>query len=258
MTTHATPARTPAAATPPVPPVSPPADASAPAAPCAAHGARSDEAGGLEVCPARGLRSHFAHPRGWLGRFAGALMARKNAAMNDAAVARLPLRPEDRVLEIGFGHGRALAALAARVPRGRAAGVDVSETMVAMASRRLRREIAAACVELRRGGADALPFPDASFDAAYAANTVQFWPGPERSLREVRRVLRPGGTLLLAIRLHEPGLGRFASPGFHPAQVDDVALRLAACGFAVRREDVRAGRALALLFATRPAVEGER
>ena len=207
----------------------------------------------LELCPPRGWRSQFAHPRGFLGRLAGALMASKNAAMNDAAAARLPLGPEDRVLEIGFGHGRALEALAARVPRGHAAGVDPSEAMRAMASRRLRAAVAAGRVELRLASAEQLPFPDASFDAAYAANSVQFWPGPERSMREVRRVLRPGGTLMLAIRLDEPGAGRFASPGFSAAQVDDVERRLETCGFAVRREDTRAGRALALLFATKGA-----
>jgi SAM-dependent methyltransferase len=207
----------------------------------------------LEVCPPRSWRSQFAHPRGLLGRLAGALMAAKNAAMNDAAAARVPLRPGDHVLELGFGHGRTLAALAARVPRGRAVGVDPSDAMLAMAARRLRGAIAAGRVELRLASAEALPFPDASFDAAYAANSVQFWPGPERSLREVLRVLRPGGTLLLATRLHEPGDGRFASPGFRENQVAELTQRLAACGFDVRREDVRAGRALALLFAAKSA-----
>jgi ubiquinone/menaquinone biosynthesis C-methylase UbiE len=180
-------------------------------------------------------------------------MAAKNRAMNEAAAERLPLRPEDRVLELGFAHGRTLAALAARVPRGRAVGVDPSETMLAMAGRRLRRPIAAGRVELRLASAEALPFPDASFDAAYAANSVQFWPGPERSLREVRRVLRPGGTLLLAIRLNEPNAGRLASPGFREEQVATLTRRLAACGFDVRREDARAARSLALLFAAKPA-----
>jgi len=222
-------------------------------APGALAGApRADGSSTLEVCPPRGWRSQFAHPRGLLGRLAGALMAKKNAAMNDAAVARLALRPEDRVLEIGFGHGRTIAALAARVPRGLVAGVDPSEAMLAMASRRNRAAVRAGGVDLRLGRAEEIPFPDASFHAAYAANSVQFWPGPERSMLEVRRVLRPGGTLLLAIRLDEQGAGRFASPGFSAAQVDRVGRRLAACGFAVRREDVRAGRALALLFAAKP------
>lgn len=223
------------------------------AAPAASHEDDSNVGGALEACPPRGWRSQFAHPRGLLGRLAGRLMAAKNAEMNRAAAARLPLEPESRVLEIGFGHGRTLEVLAARVPRGLAAGVDPSDAMLAMASRRLRDAVAAGRVELRRAGAERLPFADGSFDAAYAANSVQFWPGPERSLREVGRVLRPGGTLLLAIRLDDPDAGRFASPGFRAEQVADLERRLDACGFAVRREDVRAGRALALLFAAKPA-----
>ncbi len=207
---------------------------------------------GTELCPPRGWRSQFAHPRGLAGWLAGALMARKNAAMNDAAVAALEVSETDRVLEIGFGHGRTIAALARRARRGLVAGVDRSETMLAMASRRNRGALRAGRVELRCAGVDALPFPDGYVDKVLAVNSVQFWPGPGRSLAEVRRVHRPGGVLLLGIRLHDPGARRFASPGFREEQVESVRRAVAAAGFAgVRLDRRRAGREMVALVGVR-------
>jgi tRNA G46 methylase TrmB len=82
-----------------------------------------------------GWRSLFAHPRGFGGRLAGWLMARRNAAMNEQCVHWLAPAPADRVLEIGFGHGRTLAAIAERTPSGLVAGVDPSAEMLRMAAR---------------------------------------------------------------------------------------------------------------------------
>jgi SAM-dependent methyltransferase len=218
-----------------------------PATPSRSPAARAGAAD-AELCPADGWRSQFANPRGLGGWLAGWLMARKNAAMNDAAVLALAPAPGDRVLEIGFGHGRTVARLADRATRGLVAGVDPSEVMLAMASRRNRRAIREGRVELRRGDAAALPFPDAHFDRVLAVNSVQFWPGPDRSLAEVRRVLRPGGVLLLGIRLHDPTAGRFASPGFREEQLEAVRRAVTAAGFEdVRVERRRAGREIALL-----------
>ena len=93
--------------------------------------------------PRRSVRSQFAHPRGPLGRLAGAVMARKNAAMNALCVEWLDVAPEERVLEIGSGHGRTLAWLAQRAVRGKVAGVDPSDTMLRQAATRNREAIAA-------------------------------------------------------------------------------------------------------------------
>ena len=183
-------------------------------------------------------RSQFAHPRGLPGRLAGWLMARKNAAMNAACVEWLEVAPGDRVLEIGFGHGRTIAWLAQRATQGLVAGVDPSDTMLRQASARNRRAITAGRVRLERGEAAALPFADASFDKALAANCVQFWRDVPAALAELRRVLAPGGALLIGIRVHDPRGGRFASPGFREEQIETVRRAVLRAGFA----DVRAPR----------------
>jgi SAM-dependent methyltransferase len=192
----------------------------------------------LPCADAQDWRSQFAHPRGLLGRFAGSLMARKNAAMNAACVDWLEVAPGDRLLEIGFGHGRTIAWLAERAARGLVTGVDPSDTMLRQASRRNRRAIAAGRVRLERGEAARLPVADASFDKVLAANCVQFWRDLPAALAEVRRVLAPGGTLLIGIRVHDPRRGRFASPGFREEQIEAVRRAVERAGFA----DVRAPR----------------
>jgi SAM-dependent methyltransferase len=133
----------------------------------------------------------FGHPRGVLGWLGGTIMARENRERNRWVVAQLGLCPDDRVLEIGFGPGTAIAE-AARVARF-VAGIDASPVMLDQARRRNAAAIQAGRVELRLGRAEALPLDDACFDTAFASNSAPLWADQPAGLRELRRVLRPGG-----------------------------------------------------------------
>jgi ubiquinone/menaquinone biosynthesis C-methylase UbiE len=84
-------------------------------------------------------------------------------------------------------------------PGGRVVGIDFSPTMLAQAARRNAAAIAAGQVELRVDDARSLPYPDETFDKAFATNVVYFWNDPAAALREVRRVIKPGGTLALYV-----------------------------------------------------------
>jgi len=141
-------------------------------------------------------------------------MALSNRQLNTWSVDLLALRPADSVLEIGFGPGLAVQALARRVRRGRVAGVDVSTLMVRQAARRNAAAIRAGQVELHEAGVSSLPFPDASFDKVLAVNNVQFWPSLPDDLQEVRRVLRPGGSLAIVLQ-----------PRWAPSEADVLAVR---------------------------------
>ncbi|MGZ5477482.1 MAG: methyltransferase domain-containing protein, partial [Thermoanaerobaculia bacterium] len=105
------------------------------------------------------LRSQFHNPHGLLGRVAGAIMASRpsNRQRNAWAVSLLDIQPHDRVLEIGFGPGLAIADIARRLTTGTAVGLDHSELMLLAASRRNTAAIAAGRVELRLGSAESLP-----------------------------------------------------------------------------------------------------
>lgn len=139
-----------------------------------------------------------AHPTGLVGHVVARVMARDTARVNARVLALLALRSGERVLEIGCGHGRTLREVARRVAPGLAAGVDPSAVMRSVARRDNRAGIAARTVEIEDGHSAALPYPDGSFDKIFSVHSLYFWPSLERGLREIRRVLRAGGTLLLA------------------------------------------------------------
>lgn len=140
--------------------------------------------------------SPFAHPRGLLGTLAGRIMRRTNRQQEVAEL--LDVRPGHHVLEVGYGPGVLLGLLAGRVGDGRVCGVDPSPEMRDLAIRGNRAAVEAGRVEVRIGSADATGFPDAAFDRVVTVNTVVFWPDLEAGLRELHRVTKPGGRVLIA------------------------------------------------------------
>lgn len=155
----------------------------------------------------------------------------------ESAISLLAVQPESTVLELGCGSGRLLFRLAARLRRGLAVGVDPCEWMVRHARHRNRHWIGAGRAAVSRAGsADLGHLPDAGFDAVLGVHVVCFWRQPDRDLAEVKRVLRPGGRLLLGFR---PQTAASApDPSRLPPRRVEAWLREA--GFAeVRREQSR-------------------
>jgi ubiquinone/menaquinone biosynthesis C-methylase UbiE len=107
--------------------------------------------------------------------------------------------PGDCVLDVACGTGLvAIGAARAVGPGGRVLGIDLSGQMVD-AARRRREELQMANVEFSRMDAETLDLPDASFDVVLCALGLMYMPHPGQALREMRRVLRPGGRLGLAV-----------------------------------------------------------
>ena len=109
-------------------------------------------------------------------------------------VAALDAAPTDHALDVGTGGGHAAFALAPAVAS--VAAIDPTPEMLAVASR-LAAERGIANVAFTRATADALPFPDASFDVAISRFSIHHWPQPGPAFREMGRVVRPGGRLAL-------------------------------------------------------------
>ncbi|MEU4729736.1 methyltransferase domain-containing protein [Streptomyces sp. NPDC023588] len=111
-----------------------------------------------------------------------------------AAVAEFGLRPGDRVLDAGCGTGRALSALRAAVgPTGLVLGADLTPQMLTAAQEAGRGAQAA----LLLADVARLPLRDEVLDAVFAAGLIAHLPDPEANLRELARVVRPGGRLAL-------------------------------------------------------------
>ncbi len=204
----------------------------------------------------RRLAAHLRRPHGPVGRRILGWLDRANAGINRRTLRLLDLSSGERLLEVGFGGGDLLEqalALGASV-----AGADFSPAAVAATEQRLHGAVAGGRCELVVAGATALPFPDGAFTAACAVNVLYFWPEPERVLREIRRVLAPGGRLVLAYNspagLASLGMGR--AHGFRAYAPAEVERRLHEAGFgAVTTEAVDSevtGEPYLLSRATRP------
>ncbi len=119
----------------------------------------------------------------------------------DILDAHAAIDPAERVLDVGCGTGAFLARLLHRHPDQQAAGVDVSEGMLAAARAKLTSH---PHVRLAHAPAEALPFDDASFDVGVGASAFHYVPTPEAALAEAARVLRPGGRLVLLDWCRDP------------------------------------------------------
>jgi ubiquinone/menaquinone biosynthesis C-methylase UbiE len=128
-----------------------------------------------------------------------------NKQRNHWVVSLLDVQPTDRVLEIGFGPGLAIAELSRLATRGMVYGVDHSDTMLKQATRRNAAAIRARRVKLVRASSEHLPPFGEPLDAVFAVNSLGFWPEPTQRLVELRTLLRPGGRIAIATQPRCPG-----------------------------------------------------
>lgn len=107
-------------------------------------------------------------------------------------LARLAVKPNDRILDVGCGTGVLLQRLNETCPQTRLVGIDPVPEMLAVAANRLHQTI-----ELREASAEQLPFANGSFDAVISCSVFHYLREPAAALKETKRVLRGGGQLVL-------------------------------------------------------------
>jgi SAM-dependent methyltransferase len=145
------------------------------------------------------MASQLGKPDGEIGRALADSMAERNWPVYEEAFRRLGVGPNERFFEVGFGNGKLVRRLLGLGSGITYAGIDFSEAMVSEADSFNRLLIADGKVEFRVASVEAIPFADRTFDRALTVNTVYFWPKPDQAFAEIRRVLRPGGVLLVAV-----------------------------------------------------------
>jgi len=147
----------------------------------------------------------FLLPRGLAGRITLIFMniGHKSIYKNVAKI--LELQPEDDLLEVACGNGYFLEKYASHVHS--IAGLDLSELMVKMATKRNKDRVAAGTAEFVHGDASQLPWEDNRLSVATTMGSLTIFPKPLESLKEMYRVLRPGGRVVVSMEWNaEDGL----------------------------------------------------
>jgi ubiquinone/menaquinone biosynthesis C-methylase UbiE len=144
------------------------------------------------------------------GSYEGGWTARWRDPLQRASLDALDLRGTDRLLDVGCGTG--WASRAAAEQGASVVGIDLSSQMIGQAT---RLAAGRGGVRFALGDAEALPFADGAFTALLCTNAFHHYPRPERAVREMARVLAPGGRLVIGD----------ASSDLTSARIADVFLR---------------------------------
>jgi len=143
------------------------------------------------------LGQQWRKPTGSLGRLLLSAMNINHSKLTDWALSHISIGRHDTILDVGCGGGATVQKLARIASEGKVCGIDLSEESVKVSNRRNKQLIKTDRVEIRHGTVSSLPFSDAMFDLVTAVNTHNYWPNLVADMREVLRVLKPGGKLMI-------------------------------------------------------------
>jgi arsenite methyltransferase len=187
------------------------------------------------------LRSQLGKPSGLFGSWIVAPMLNfANTGLVSTTVELLEPKPDDAVLDIGFGGGASLWAMARKLPHGKITGVDYSHDMVDNATRLIQQKRLRSRVSVRWGDVADLPFRAGTFDRIITINSLYYWPDLMAGLREMARVLKRHGRV--AVGFHSPqGLRPFTSgwDNFVLYEPQELADLMPDAGFEVLRVELR-------------------
>ena len=143
------------------------------------------------------LINQSGKPSGLAGRINLWRMGRRHSALTEWGLTHVSVGSRDTILDVGCGGGKTVARLAAMAREGKTYGIDYSDASVAASRRANRKAIASGCVEILPGTVSRLPFPEEMFDLVTAVETHYYWPDLDADAREILRVVKRSGTLIL-------------------------------------------------------------
>jgi len=136
-------------------------------------------------------------PVGGFGKFYARLINIGHSYLTRWGLSHISINKDDTILDIGCGGGKTVNTLAKIATEGKLYGIDYSEASVAVAIDTNNKLINAGRVEILHASVESLPFPNNMFNLVTAIESYYFWPDLVNTLKEIRRVLKPGGSLIL-------------------------------------------------------------
>src|SRR5262245_43347071 len=144
-------------------------------------------------------------PTRWIGRIFVWLMNISHSDVTDWGLKHVSIEKRFTILDVGCGGGRTIQKLAAIATEGMLYGVDYAKGSVAASRGKNAQLIKAGRVEIWQASVSQLPFPDNKFDLVTAVETQYYWPDLVKDMREILRVLKPGGTLTIIAETYKGG-----------------------------------------------------
>lgn len=142
-------------------------------------------------------------PNGIFSSLTALILTRTNTDINKATVELMDIHSQDRILEIGFGGGAAMEQMTRLIENGLVAGIDISDRMVKRGQKKFAKSISQGKVQIKKGDASRIPYESGYFDKACAVNTIFFWPEPVTCLKEIQRILKARGLIVLSVDAKE-------------------------------------------------------
>ena len=141
-------------------------------------------------------------PTGRFGEFCARLMNIGHRNVTRWGLGHISINKDDTILDIGCGGGKTINTLAKIAAEGEIFGIDYSEVSVAVSTRINKRLIEKGQVKILHASVDSLPFSDDMFNLVIAVESYYFWPDLINNLKEIRRVLKTGGSVILVNEMY--------------------------------------------------------
>jgi ubiquinone/menaquinone biosynthesis C-methylase UbiE len=142
-------------------------------------------------------------PTGKFGKFVARAMNFGHTGLRRWGLSHTSINTDAIILDIGCGGGKTIQEMATFAPDGKIYGIDYSEDMIQVTKKVNKALIKKGLVEVKHGTVSSLPFIDNMFDLVTAFETIYFWPNLIDDLKEIKRVLKPDGTLLIANEVYK-------------------------------------------------------
>lgn len=193
------------------------------------------------------LSSQLRKPTGETGKEIGKVLNESNRGLYELAFEMMSLQKDDQVLEIGFGNGMHFPEYFRLQPRISVTGVDFSMDMCEEAKANNADLVASEKLTLHCEETSSLPFPDNRFDLGVALNVIYFFDPPEIHLKEIHRVLKPGGLFLIGYRpRHSVEHLEFTKKNFILYETDELTALLKKHNFKKVEAETRSSQKMAM------------
>ncbi|MGG1247287.1 class I SAM-dependent methyltransferase [Bacillus spizizenii] len=163
------------------------------------------------------LSKKFSKPKGVFGMIAGYIMAAENKTLNQWTIDLLGITRGDNILEVGFGPGYCMEQMLKREKDIHLHGIDVSETMLKLAARRVKSKE----VRLIQGSVETFPLIASFYDKVISVNNYTIWNDKEKGMKQIYQALKPGGKAAITMQPREADASPEKTKSFRKQMIAD-------------------------------------